>query len=224
MKKQRLALQAAFTLVVLPGVVLAQTGSGSFGGTVPTTYSITNASGGALSGTLGSWSTMTIGSGTVVAPTALAIQLRSNATYRLSANAAVTSGITDGTKTVASNTAGSITTGDIGFGITTSIGVSGASVVNGGGTPTRTDTITTGYDASSGFATASNGHTPSFTKTLHDIFGADTEFLIGDRISASGDNSSSDNFISLSVGVAALPQYWTPGAFSGTVTLTIATQ
>jgi hypothetical protein len=98
-------------------------------------------------------------------------------------------------------------------------------VVNGGAIPTRTDTIVTGFDATAGWPSITNGHTPSFTKTLHSIYGTDVQILSGDRISASGDDSSSDNFLLLTMGIAALPQYWSPSAgFSGSVTLTIATQ
>jgi hypothetical protein len=227
MKRQRLALQIAASLLVLPGAILAQgtTGSGSFGGTVPTAFSITNTSNGSLTGALGSFSTLTVGKGTMAAPTALQVQLRSNYLYKLTANAAVTTGITDGIATAAGSTAGSITTGDIGFGVTAALGVSGASVVNGGAIPTRTDTIVTGFDATAGWPSITNGHTPSFTKTLHSIYGTDVQILSGDRISASGDDSSSDNFLLLTMGIAALPQYWSPSAgFSGSVTLTIATQ
>jgi hypothetical protein len=174
---------------------------------------------------LGTFSTYTIGAGTLVTPTVLVLHLRSNAAYRLSANSSVTSGITDGTASVAGSTAQAIKTGDIGFGVTAALDVTGASVVGGGGTPTRTDAITSGFDLSSiGWPSATNGHAPTFLKTLHSIYGADTEILNGDRISASGDNSSSDNFIAVTVGIAALPQYLTPGAFSGSVTFTVAAQ
>jgi hypothetical protein len=227
MNKRRLALQITSALMVLPGIVLAQgtTGSGGFGGTVPETYSITNSSNGNLSAALGTFSTLTIGKGTMATPTVLQVQLRSNHVYKLTANAAVTSGITDGAATATGNTAGAITTGDIGVGFTAALDASGASVVNGGITPTRTDTIVTGFDATAGWPSITNGHTPSFTKTLHSIYGSDIQILSGDRISASGDDSSSDNFLLLTMGIAAVPQYWSPSVgFSGTVTLTIATQ
>jgi hypothetical protein len=227
MKRRGFVLRAISVVTVMPGVMLAQStgGTGSFGGTVPTVFSITNTSNGSLSSALGSFSTLTIGKGTMATPTGLQLQLRSNYLYKLTANAAVTSGITDGTATVASNTAGAIKTGDIGFGFTAALDASGASVVNGGLTPTRTDTIVTGFDASSGWPSITDGRTPSFTKTLHDIYGSDVQILSGDRISASGDNSSDDNFLLVTLSIAAVPQYWTPAAgFSGTVTLTIATQ
>ncbi len=220
--KRRIVQWGAFALMSVPGVVLAQTGG--YSGTVPETYAITNTSNGTLAGTLGGFTTLTIGSGTLATPTALAFRIRSNAAYRVSANAAVTSGITDGAASAAGTTAQALKTGDIGFGFTSAIVQTGASVVNGGVTPSRTDTIHSGFDAISGWPSVTNGHTPSFGKTLHDIYGADTEILDGDRISASGDNSSSDNFLLVTVGVATLPQYLTAGAFSGTVTFTMAAQ
>jgi hypothetical protein len=218
--KKRVIQFGALALALVPGVLAQSTGS--YGGIVPETYAITNTSNGALAGVLGNFSTLTIGSGTLATPTVLAFRLRSNAAYRLSANAAVTSGITDGVASGASTTAQAIKTGDIGFRFTAAIDQSGASVVNGGGTPTRTDTITTGYAAA--WPSVTDGHTPSFTKTLHDIYGSDIQILSGDRISASGDNSSSDNFLLVTVGIAALPQYLDTGTFSGTVTFTMAAQ
>jgi hypothetical protein len=217
-------LSLSVVLTILPGVVLAQGtgGTGTFGGTIPTTFSIANTSNGSLSTALGTFSTMTIGANTVAAPTPLAFRLRSNAAYKLTAQVGSLVGVTDGATSGASTTLQGIKTGDIGIGFTASVDQSGASVSGGGGTPTRTDTIVSGFDVSTGWPTAVNGHTPSFAKTLHDIFASDTQILSGDRISANGDNSSSDNFLTITVGVAALPQYMTPGAFSGTVTLTIA--
>ena len=43
-------------------------------------------------------------------------------------------------------------------------------------------------------------------------------------ISASGDNTSNDNYLLVTVGVATLPQYLTPAAFNGSVTFTISAQ
>jgi hypothetical protein len=106
-----------------------------------------------------------------------------------------------GITTVAGNTAAAIQLGDIGFGIS-AIDVSGASVVGGGtGTATRTDTIvntvTTGPNFNYTTATTTTGRM-TFPATLHDITAA-TMLLSGDRISASGDNSSTDNFLGVSL-------------------------
>jgi hypothetical protein len=211
-------------LVSLPGVVLAQgtAGTGTFGGTIPTTFSIANASNGSLVGALGTFNTLTIGQNVLSSPTPLAFRVRSNAGYKLTAQVGSLVGVTDGTASGVSTTLQGIKTGDIGFGFTVAIDRSGLSVVGGGATPTRTDSIVSGFDVTTGWPSVTNGHTPAFTKTLHDIFAADTQILSGDRISASGDNSSSDNFLLLTVGLATQPQYLTPGAFSGIVTFTIA--
>lgn len=217
--KRRIVQMGALALMSVPGVVYAQV---DYSGTIPTTFAITNTSNGTLTGNLGAFSTLTIGSGTLQTPTVLAFRLRSNAAYKLSANSAAISGITDGVASAAGTTAQGIKTGDIGFGITAAIDQSGASVVDGGAIPTRIDTIVAGYSVVGGWPAVTNGHTPTFTKTLNNFFGVDTQILSGTRISASGDNSSSDNFLLVTVGLAALPQYLTPAAFSGTVTFTIA--
>ncbi len=224
MKRNSILIVVAF-LAALPGLVPAQgtTGTGTFGGTVPLTFTITDTSNASLAGALGTFGTLTIGKSTLATPTPMAFRMRSNGPYKLSAAVTSVTTIVDGAATPdASTTAQTIKTGDIAFGFTSAIVTSGLSVVNGGTSPTRTDTIVTGYDATSGFATTTDGHTPSFVKTLHDIYSG-VQILSGDRISSSGDNSSDDNYLTVTLGVAALPQYWTSGTFSGTVTLTIAT-
>jgi hypothetical protein len=210
-------------MMIVPGVILAQgtTGSGTFGGTVPATFSITNASNGSLAGTLGTFGTLTIGSGTLNSPTPMVFRLRSNAAYKLNAAVTAMSGMVDGVpSSEVANVGQAMKNGDIGFGFTAAIDKSGTAVVGGGLTPTRVDTIVTGYDVSSGWPTPADGH-PGFAKTLHDI-NTSTQILSGSRISADGDNASDDNYLVITMGVSALPQYFTPGTFSGTVTLTIA--
>ena len=117
-----------------------------------------------------------------------------------------------------------IKTGDIGFGFTAAIDQSGASVVGGGATPSRTDTVASDFDVERRLAHSLERPHPELTKTLHDIHGSDVQILSGDRISASGNNTSDDNFLVVTLGLATLPQYLTPGAFSGSVTLTISAQ
>jgi hypothetical protein len=222
----RFCIQLSFgaVLAALPGIALAQgtTGTGTFGGTIPTTFSISNTSNGSLAGSLGTFNTLTIGQGVLSSPTPLTFRVRSNAGYKLTAQVGSLVGITDGPPSAVSTTLQAIKTGDIGIGFTSSIDRSGLSVVGGGASPTRTDTIVPGFDVTAGWPSVTGGHTPAFNRTLHDIFASDTQVLSGDRISASGDNSSSDNFLLLTVGVSTLPQYLTPAAFSGTVTFTIA--
>jgi len=218
------ALLSLAALMVVPGIVLAQdtTATGTLGGTVPTTVAISNLSNGNLAGALGTFGTLTIGKSTLITPTPLAFRMRGNAQYQLSADVTAMTGMTDGAATPdASTAAQAVKTGDIGFGFTAAIVKSGLSVVGGGSSPNRQDQIVTGYDVTGGWPATTDGHTPAFAKTLHDIYN-NTQILSGDRISASGDNSSDDNYLVVTLGVATLPQYLTPGAFSGTVTLTIS--
>jgi hypothetical protein len=224
MKRLGILLSAAAVLAILPGIVLAQgtSGTGTFGGTVPTTFSIANTSNGSLATALGTFSTLTIGRNVLSTPTPLSFRLRSNAAYKLTAQVGSLVGITDGGPSGVSTTLQAIKTGDIGFGFTTAVDRSGLSVVGGGTSPTRTDSIVNGFDVIAGWPSVTTGHTPAFTKTLHDIYAADTQIMSGDRISASGDNSSGDNFLTVTVGIATLPQYMAPGDFSGTVMFTIA--
>lgn len=224
MKRNGILPALTAILATLPGAVFAQgaSGTGTFGGTVPTTFSISNTSNGNLAAALGTFGTLTIGKDVLSTPTPLSFRLRSNAGYKLTAQVGSLVGISDGAASGVSTTLQAIKTGDIGFGFTTAVDRTGSSVVGGGVTPIRTDAIVTGFDVNAGWPTVTTGHTPAFTKTLHDIFATDTQILSGDRISASGDNSSSDNFLTVTVGVATLPQYMTPGDFSGTVTFTIA--
>ena len=113
----------------------------------------------------------------------------------------------------------SITLSDIGFGIT-AVDATGANVATG-----HTDTIVSLFNYSSGFPAISNGLTPfvaGTNATLNDLT-ANTQILSGSRISAKGNISTNNNFVLLTLGIATLPQYFTPNTgFSTTVTLTIA--
>jgi hypothetical protein len=208
-------------LILVPGTLWAQTGG--FSGAVPDTYSILNTSNATLSGTIGSFGTLTIGQSNLMTAY-LDFRLRSNNPYQLTAQVGSLVNITANARSTTANAVRSITTGDIGFGII-SIDKSGANVAGGGGNPIRTDTIVgsnTGPNfSSSSWPSVSNG-VVSYHATLHDIDTGATQILTGDRISDSGDNSSSDNFLLVRVGVAVLPEYFASASFSGTVTFTIA--
>jgi type 1 fimbria pilin len=204
----------------LPTDVLAQ-GVITFGGTVPAVCWITDVTNGSLAGVLGDFNTLTVGKNILKAPTPLAIRLRSNAPYKVMVQVGSLAGITDGTGSPRSTTPQAIKTGDIGFGIT-AVDVSLSRLVGGGTTPIRADPIAAGYDVRGGWPRVSNGHTPGFAKTLHDIYGADVQLLSGPRISADGDNNSTNNFLTVTVGIVTLPQYLTAGSFSGVVTFTVA--
>ena len=86
-------------VTIASGIAQAQGtgGTGTYSGTVPTTFTITNASNGNLSAAMGNFPMLTIGNNsTLSTPTPLSFRLRSNAAYKLTANGSVTSGITDG--------------------------------------------------------------------------------------------------------------------------------
>jgi hypothetical protein len=208
-------------LIILPGVVLAQgtRGTGTFGGTIQPAFTITTMGNGILAAAIGTFGTLTVGQSTLTAPTPLAFRIRSNAPYKLMVQVGALVGMTDGV--ASSSTSGGLTTGDFGFGFTASVDASGNSVVGGGTSPTRADTIVTGFDVHTGWP-AATGQSANFARTLHDIYGQDVQILSGPRISASGTNSSDDNSLMLTVGIATLPQYLSAGAFSGTLTFTIA--
>src|SRR5689334_603466 len=115
MKRINVSLFAAAALVVLPGVVLAQgtTGTGTFGGTVPPTFSITDTSNGSLATALGTFGTLTVGKDVLNSPTPISFRLRSNAGYKLTAQIGTLVGITDAAATGVSTTGEGIKTGDI---------------------------------------------------------------------------------------------------------------
>jgi hypothetical protein len=144
-----------------------------------------------------------------------------NGPYKLMVQVGALVGMTDGVASGDGSTAEGMMTGNFGFGFTAPVDASGNSVVGGGTSPTRGDTIVTGFDVHNGWPTVT-GQFPNFTKTLHDIYGQDVQILSGPRISASGDNSSEDNALTVTVGIATLAQYLSAGNFSGTLTFTIA--
>jgi hypothetical protein len=209
-------------LAILPAAVLAQgtSGSGTFGGTIQPAFTITAPSNGILAAAMGTFGTLTAGQNSLTAPTPVAFRIRSNAPYKLMVQVDALVGMTDGMPGSGS-TGQSLMTGNFGFGFTAPVDTSGNSVVDGGTSPIRVDTIVTGFDVHTGWPTVT-GQSPNFTKTLHDIYGQDVQILSGPRISASGDDSSQDNSLTVTVGIATLAQYLSAGSFSGTLTFTIA--
>jgi hypothetical protein len=220
MRRTRTLLLEVVFFIALPGTVLAQ-GDITFGGAVPAVCWITDIGNGSLSGVLGNFNTLTVGKNILSTPASIAIRLRSNAPYKVMVQLGSLVGIADASATPRSTTAQAIKTGDIGFGIT-SVDVSLSRVIGGGSTPIRHDAIASGFDVRSGWGSGSGGHTPTFKKTLHDISAASIQIVSGPRISADGDNYSTNNFITVSVGISTLPQYLTVGSFSGIVTFTIS--
>jgi len=227
MRKVRFALLAAAVLAATQIPVYGQTIT--FDGSVPATFSMLDESNAtvALADTT---FTAAIGKNTLTEATKV-LRLRSNAGYKLSAIVGSLSGIGSGVATVAStaNEASAIQIGDIGFGIS-AIDATGASVVMtvvGEAPAARTDTISVTADTGPDFnyvssaAVAGRMTTNPFPATLKNITSG-TQLLTGDRISASGDNSSTDNFLGVSLKFGYLPQYFTVGTFSFVVTLTMA--
>jgi hypothetical protein len=220
MQRYRALFFAVAVLATLPGVVLAQgtRGTGTFGGTIQQAFTVTAMSNGVLAIAMGAFA-MTPGGSSLTAPPPVAFKVRSNAGYKLMVQVGALVGMTDG---MSGSGGGGLTTGNFGFGFTAQVDASGASVVGGGASPSRTDTIVTGFDVTAGWPVVTTGQSPNFTKTLHDVYGQDVQILSGARISASGDNSSPDNSLTVTIGIAAQAQYLTAGNFSGTLTFTIA--
>jgi hypothetical protein len=114
-----------------------------------------------------------------------------------------------------------ITPADIGFGVTEKL-LTGTNVVNSG---SRTETLPVGFDVSGGWPTASNGLNPVYAITLGSLLTSPVQILAGPRISRRGNLITDNNFISVSFGVAVLPQLFTPStSFAATITLTMAAQ
>jgi hypothetical protein len=211
MNNSKKILITVLMLLAVPAA-LAQTGTITITGAVPSAFSITSNTNAALSatvalGTLTPGNTNTLTTGTVVA------RLRSNVSYHLSAQA-VNTGI--------GATADDIQATDIGFGIT-AFSAAGADVIT---VPARTDAIVAKWDYTGGFPAPVNGLSPFVTATkatLADI-SANTSVLSGPRISARGNDGTSDNFAQATFGVAVLPQYFTQNAsFQSVITLTMTT-
>jgi hypothetical protein len=202
--------------MMLTSAAFAQTGGTiTVTGTTPEAFSLTNTSEGALSSTI-ALGTLTPGNTNTLTTGTADVRLRSNKAYTLTAQASALNvtgpGSADGGDTIALS--------DIGFGIT-SMTLTGANVANNG---SRADSIAAGFDASGGWPAAANGLTPAFTTTLNSVTSA-TQVLSGTRISARGNLATNDNFITVTFGVATLPQFFTPNTgFSSVITLTIASQ
>ncbi len=207
-----LAILAVFSMVEMAS---AQTGTVTVTGTNPSSVSITNTSDAAVSTTV-ALGTLTPTTGGVLATNSTTVWLRSSKAYVLSAQAAALNftalGSVDNGTTIALS--------DIGFGVTT-LGLTGANVANTG---SRNDAVISKFDYTSGYPTVTNGLTPfqaGTNGTLNDIT-SNTQILSGSRISSLGNMSTDNNYIAVTLGVATLPQYFTPNtSFSSVVTLTI---
>ena len=203
-------------VLITASAAFAQTGTINITGTNPDAFSLTNTSGSALSATV-AFGVMAPANATTVTAQEVTVRMRSNKAYKLSAQASA----------LTINGAGAAQGGDpialtdIGIGIT-GMTLDAPNVANGA---SRTETIPAGFGVTNGNCpAATNGLTPTFGKTLNDIQ-ASTEILSGQRISKKGNLATDNNFIEINVGVATLPQFFTPNTgFSATITLTMASQ
>lgn len=213
---------ARHVFVALTAIVSAafaqSTGSITIGGSIPQAISITSSSDGAVSSTVTLGALTATNNATLAQTAPVIVRLRSNQKYKLTASATFTNsgaGADDG--------GASISPGDIGFGII-ALNASGSRVAAG-----HTDSITTKFDyRSTGFSglTVNNGLTPFVAGThgtLADL-ATGSQIIQGSRISTKGNLNTQDNFLQLTFGSAALPQYFSPtSGFQAVVTFTVVT-
>lgn len=186
-------------------------------GNNPEAFSLTDTGGNTLSATiaLGALTPSNTNALTVGGP--VTVRMRSNKAYKITAQASALTfspggAVPDGGDTIALT--------DIGFGVT-AMNLTGVNVVNTG---SRTETLPAGFDVSGGWPAASNGLNPTWALTLDSIT-SPTQILAGQRISKKGNLITDNNFISVSFGVAVLPQFFTPTTgFQTVITLTMASQ
>jgi hypothetical protein len=207
---------AVFAILVLAQIAPAQTtGTATVTGTNPAAVSITSTADASLSTTVALGNLLPTTGGTLTAGT-FQIRMRSSKAYVLSASATALNfnglGSTDGGDTIAAT--------DIGFGIT-ALANTGVNVADSGA---RTDAIVAAFSYTGGYPAVTNGLSPfvGATKaTLNDI-STNTQILSGSRISTKGNISTDNNFILATIGIATLPQYFTPNTdFSAVITLTV---
>ena len=201
--------------MMMASAAFAQTGTINVNGTTPEAFSLTNPSGGALSSTISLGVLTPANTGNVTSGTAT-VNMRSNKAYKVTAQSSAltitTPGATDGGDDIGLT--------DIGFAVT-AMTLTGGNVANSGA---RTESAGAFALPVAGWPTSTDGLTPSFGRTLNDIQTAQ-QILQGTRISKKGNLMTGDNFISVTFGVATLPQFFTPNAsFSAVITLTMASQ
>ena len=207
---------AVFAILVMIQIAPAQTtGIATVTGTNPAAVSITNTSDANLSTTVALGNLLPTTGGTLTSGT-FQIRMRSSKAYVLSAAATALNfnglGATDGGDTIAAT--------DIGFGIT-ALANTGANVAASGA---RTDAIVAAFSYTGGFPVVTNGLSPfvGATKATLDDISSNTQILSGSRISTKGNISTNNNFILATIGIATLPQYFTPNTdFSAVITLTV---
>jgi hypothetical protein len=201
--------------MMMASAAFAQTGTITVNGNTPEAFSLTNPAGGALSSTISLGVLTPANTGTVTSGTAT-VNMRSNKAYKVTAQSSALTitggGATDGGDDIALT--------DIGFAVT-AMTLTGGNVASSG---SRTESAGAFALPGTGWPASTDGLTPSFSRTLNDIQTAQ-QILQGTRISKKGNLMTTDNFISVTFGVATLPQFFTPNTnFSAVITLTMASQ
>ena len=137
--------------------------------------------------------------------------LRSNTAYVVSAQVTASSGF--------GGAAGDIALTDIGFGV--------GNLANSGvlvsGDPAGGSTVAGSFGNDPSAAAKDADGVPVFPTSLNNVAAAATQVLSGPRISKAGSVSSPNNGLWVDTVYAVGPQYFTPTAFSATVTYTITT-
>ena len=137
--------------------------------------------------------------------------LRSNAAYAVSAQVTASGGF-------GAAASGDITLSDIGFGV--------ANLANSGGLvsgdPAGGSTIAGSFGNDPSSAAKNADGVPTFATSLNNVSAA-TQVLSGPRISKAGSVNSANNGLLVDTIYAVGPQFFTPTAFSATVTYTITT-
>lgn len=135
-------------------------------------------------------------------------RVEASATYSTAPSASVDGGVT-------------IAPSDIGVGIT-SVDISRPGVLK-----PRVDTIAPGFNYNPSTVAGSNGLTPytgmaAGEATLADVVSnPNLGILSGPRIAANQNVNGPNNYITVRLTLALLPQYFTPGTFTAVITLTI---
>jgi hypothetical protein len=112
-----------------------------------------------------------------------------------------------------------ISASDIGVGITSIVAQSGTNMP-------RADVIASGFNYDPGAVTAVNGMTPFSgasmgRATLADL-AVSRRVLNGNRIAGNINAGGPNNYLTVTMRFAVLPQYFTPANFTAVVTLTIS--
>jgi hypothetical protein len=213
---KRLPILLGAAMMMASAAFAQTTGTINIGGNTPDAFSLTDTGGAALSATVTLGTLTPSNNNTLTTGGPVTVRMRSNKAYKVTAQTTTwtltNSALADG--------GDDITPGDIGFGVT-AMSLTGANVVNTG---SRSETLPAGFDVSGGWPAASNGLNPNYALTLGSL-NSPTQILAGQRISKRGNLITDNNFISVSFGVAVLPQFFTPStSFAATVTLTMASQ